>query len=313
MEINRTEQRNINALSFSIGTFSLWFVYNYFVINPNEDMISQFFSDYSNNLLGSPYRYRVLITDFVLFVAHQFNLNNLIIIYRVLMLLIFSFSMFQLLSFINKAVSRADLFWCNVYVAQVFLMISFSYHFYQPWSFLDIGLYSFFYSQLLSFRKKAILIYVFFTLAILNRETGIFIAALLLIQSFIFKEGRWTKFGNLLLFMYGVGLLLALRVWKGYELISDTSRVLDIFKENIRPFNLLIYCIILVSSGLIWLVGVKHFDVRLKAAYVSLILFLPLYFLFGIWIEIRMLLPFLPILILPVSEKLVESFSGSKF
>jgi hypothetical protein len=309
MDINSTERGKINLLPFSIISFSLWFVYSYFVIFPNKEIINHFFLDYSNDLAVSPYRYRVLITDVVLIIGHFLNINNYVIIYTSLMLLVFNFSIFQLISFIKKVVLSADLFWCNIFVAQIFIMVSFSFHFYQPWSFLDIGLYSFFYRQLFSTKKNSVLFFILFTLALLNRETGIFIATLFVIHSFLLKDNKRVLLRNILFFAYGIGILLALRVWKGYELVSDSNRVFDIFKENIRPINLLMYLILLISSGLIWLLKIKNIDVRLKSAYINLLLFLPLYVVFGIWIEVRMLLPFLPILILPISEKLVRSFN----
>jgi hypothetical protein len=288
---------------------SLWFAYSYFVVLPNRELINSFYLDYTQNLISSPIKYRVFLTEIVIKITAFLKINNYVLIYEILMFAVFNFSIYQLVLFFTKVINKPELLLSAIFLSYIFIVISFTYHFYQPWSYLDIGIYSFCYTSLFFKKKYSFNFFLIYTVALLNRETGIFIALLYLIHSVVNDRNKKSLIKAIILLAYGISVLVLLRYYKGYQPSSDFSNLKHIFTENILPVNLLIYMVILISSGILFIPFLKTFDKRFKSAYINILFFLPMYLVYGIWVEIRMLLPFLPLLVLPLSQKMLELFN----
>lgn len=306
VEIFKPNKNIEKLILILIISMSLWFIYTYFVIIPNREWINNFFIDYKKNLIESPIKYRVFITDLIIQISKVLKINNYLLVYTTVMLVVFNFSIYQLFLFLEKAVNSIELLSYSILISYVFIVLSYTYHFYQPWSYLDIGLYSFSYRALFFNKKYNYNFFIIFSIALLNRETGIFIALLYLIHSLDSIVKIKSILNALLLFLYAIGVLFILRYFKGYEPSHDYIKLGHIFEENTQPGNLIIYFLILLCSGILYLAFNTNYDKRFRSGYLTMLFFMPLYLVYGIWIEIRMLLPFLPLLVLPLSKKMNE-------
>ncbi|MFO7915894.1 MAG: hypothetical protein R6U43_09425 [Candidatus Krumholzibacteriales bacterium] len=292
---------------------SLVISYNYFhfVERPNITERMVIHDSILEGEAPSPYRYRVLVpfatqgmTDFVRAVTPLSYRNSWIlsyIIYDLAAIFLFISTLyFFLMEWHQRIYSLAGaLFCCAV------LPLSLRDHYFQPWSLIESW---FFCAAFLAARKKNYYAILALTLAAsLNRMSGLFIPLIYLASFLRFRdtENEGSGFDTLaagkflLLAAVSAGTILTLRYLMGWS--ENIHSIRYLWGLN-RTFPYYIYAIIniVLFGGAWWFffaAGIKYADRFTVSMFPVILLYLLPVAIFGIWKEVRLLLPVYPVLI----------------
>lgn len=180
------------------------------------------------------------------------------------------------------------------------LMVSYVEQPYAPWSFIEpvflvLGI------LLLERGRNGLFIGVT-VLATLNRETGLFLPLTALALSFVLAPGsHWRS--HLRVGLYALGAwgctYGSIRLVRGPA--DPILSMSEIVTGNLQPEQLvwtaLYITVFLGPFWFLWLRGLKRADPYLRAASWIAVPLLALYLVFGLWREVRILLPLAPIAI----------------
>ena len=252
----------------------------------------------------SPYQYRVLVP----FAAEGFIriLSNLVsaksaflIAYGAYDLFAFGLLLFGLRSWLTRWFDEKLTFLALAYVGAT-LPIALQNHYYQPWSFIEAGLFCLGLSAIVARQYVALAAIV--VIASLNRETALFLPLALL--AFNWRSGRPDEARRGML--VGVALLaVTLALFFGLRMmLGDAPRektLAQILQHNLQPSSL---AMTLVYTGLFlgpfWLFALRGRPAA-PAPVRRLSIVVPLYaaaiLVWGVWYEVRLWMPLYPILL----------------
>ena len=259
-----------------------------------------------------PYNYRLLvplltessanIISFVSGIPFKISFALSYIIYNIFSLSLFLFTLYVYLKeWHSKSLSIIGTLFCAA-----LLPISLRDHYFQPWSLIEA--WFFVMTMYATYKARFSWVVIITGLAVLNRTTGIFIPLIYLLGSVDFKalinhpqNSNIKSIAYKFTLLVSISLVLILIVRNIQEGGAHIHSLTWIFEHNITRFNLAMALINLsLFSGAWWvfsIFGFKHADRYTK----QLLVFVPLYLvpiiIFGLWKEVRMLLPIYPIII----------------
>lgn len=171
----------------------------------------------------------------------------------------------------------------------ILLVAGMNHHSYQPWSYLESTL--FIAGAWCFLANKHIIVFVILSaLAVVNRETGIFLALIPIFHLAGNKSSGTKALPYYVNLICSVILLVVLRLTLGNS--NEALRLKEIFITNLQPLHLILLPLIVVSGLLLLPFTTKQPSFPLKNIKYLFILYLIPVILFGRWLEIRMLLPF---------------------
>lgn len=259
----------------------------------------------------SPYNYRVLVP----FITESFSklLSNFefisykqswllaYILYDYLCITLFLFTLFLFLrQWHSFTMSLSGVMFCAA-----LLPISLRDHYFQPWSLLEAGLFC---AALLATLKKRYLLILGITIvASLNRITGLFVPFIYLLGTLDMKAtiekinrkilSQFLKFIGLIVVSISIAILL--RYIQGFS--ASIHTISEIWKMNTSPYNLLVALFhITLFAGVVWifaLLGLRHADKFTRQEALLVPIYLVPVIIFGVWKEVRLLMPLYPIII----------------
>lgn len=253
----------------------------------------------------SPYQYRVLVPFAIQYMLAIFanssweSLSTFLITYAIYELGAIFLLFLSLFYWLKIWFSQEISLLATLFVAST-ISIALQDHYYQPWSLLEPTFLSI--SLIAIHYKRYSLLFPLTLLATLNRETGIFIPLALLVQIVDWPPRRIQRTKFLLtvgLLLTWAGTFISLRFLRGNvphevslaALLAQNTRLLEIGKA---AFNWLTFL------GGFWyfiLFGLKNTPSFMK----RLIWLVPLYIvpvlIWGVWREVRLLMPLYPLLI----------------
>lgn len=297
-----------------IMSLSVVLSYNYFTFIelPNMDSRIALQQQILDGTAVPPYNYRILVpaltnvlADVITFISgisfkSAFSLSY--IIYNIISLSLFLMTLYIFLKqWHDKALAIIGTLFCAV-----LLPISLRDHYFQPWSLIEA--WFFVMAMYATYRRKYPWLVLITIFASLNRNTGIFIPLIYLfgsldfkslISNFNFTSLRPIVYKFAFLLSISILLILTVRIVQGGE--GHIATIPLIFEYNTKLMNLIIASIhLLLFAGAWWffaISGIKYAD----KFTVQLLMFIPFYLtpviIFGIWKEVRMLLPIYPIII----------------
>lgn len=296
-----------------ILSVSLVITYNYFhfVERPNVTERMVIHDSIVEGDAPSPYRYRVLVplvtqglTDFfaaATSLSYRYSWILSYIIYDLSAIFLFLSTLYLfLMEWHRRIFSLAGVLFCCAV-----LPLSLRDHYFQPWSLIESW---FFCAAFLAARKRSYYSILVLTLAAsLNRMSGLFIPLIYLASSLRFPggESEESKFDFhtagrfLLLAVVSAGTILMLRYLMGWSKNIHSIRYL--WDLN-RTFPHYMYAIVNIAlfGGAWWLFmagGIKYADRFTVRMFPVLMIYILPVAIFGIWKEVRLLLPLYPILI----------------
>jgi hypothetical protein len=285
--------------------------YGYFnrIHRPNRSPRIETHSQIIAGTAPSPYRYRILvplaveplITVLSFFLCYK---KAFLLSYVIYALLAIFFLLTTLFRWFHIWFSREQALIGALFVAAT-IPIALQDHGFQPWSLLEVALFSAALSAIHA--KRHGLVMLLLALACLNRETAIFIpvACLLVrvdIKGLLLSKSlsNWRPiFLPLLLFCEWVIIFLFLRYFLGNAPHIETIQTL--LKKNLT-MNSLFYTVLNGSLflGVFWvftIIGFRYAPTFIKRLAVIIPLYLIVVLIWGVWYEVRLLMPLYPILV----------------
>lgn len=296
--------------TLSLG-FLLWLLYNKMIISPQWPNIEVFLRKYIDNSIGSPYRYRILIpglyfmfcefADLFLELTHQ--IRNLI--FSLILCFSFLFGIYNLKLFYDCFFENRKTVIIALLLSTIFVIPTFFYHFFQPWSYLDIGLFALGLRWIISKQTNVLYLLILTIIACLNRETGIFIAISYFVYNYSFKRLYIPPLKTMIPIIIAFTVLIILRLVLGYSINDDSSRITETLQKNLKTEYMIDFIYVLIGSGILFSIPTKKIVINeIGKLYISYFLFLVPVILFGVWKEFRMLLPFLPLIIIGIIDRM---------
>lgn len=255
----------------------------------------------------SPYRYRILVP----FVVEVFT-KALSTVLPIRASFLLSYGIYDLLAvfFLLAMLFIWLRTWFNeealigvLFVAAT-IPIALQDHNFQPWSLLEAGLFS---AALLAIDKKRFWLLVFIvTLATLNRETAVFIPLAYLVtidRKSDLKTSSKKDWEPILLFS---GLFLIwLAIFWGLRYMRGNALQIETFRELLARNTIkgsLFYAVVNGSLflGGLWvfaILGYKNAPLFIKRIALIIPLYLLTIMVWGVWYEVRLLMPLYPILV----------------
>ncbi len=305
-----TEKKIDLSALILILSVSTVIAYGYFnrVDRPNFEPRLELHNQIIAGTAPSPYRYRIIVP----FAAEVFT-KALSVVLPIKASFLLSYAIYDLLAvFFLLAIL---FFWLRTWfnreqalIGVLFIAgtmpIALQDHYFQPWSLLEAGLFS---AALLAIhRKRYWLLASLVALAALNRETAIFIPIAILLtidmKSLlnIRSKNDWKPF----LLFGGLFLLWAAVFWGLRYFLGSTSHIETI--EGLLTRNTtkgsLFYTFV---NGILFLGGLWVFaflGFRYAPRFIKrVVLIIPLYLItvmvWGVWYEVRLLMPLYPVLV----------------
>jgi hypothetical protein len=264
----------------------------------------------------SPYNYRVFVPFCVDALAkaltETFSMNYIkawvlsYLIYDYISLSLFLITLFIFLKEIHSTeVSLIGTLFCAV-----LLPMSLRDHYFQPWSLIEAFLFC---AAIYATLKKHLLLLIVITIiASLNRVTGLFIAFVYLLGTLKIRTllkrddldiynviGCFAKFAGLL--AISIGIAISLRLMRGGTGHVDQAWMWKLWKSNTSATGFYIAAKhILFFAGIGWvfaILGIKRANSFMRQEALIIPLYLVPVILFGVWKEVRMLMPLYPIII----------------
>lgn len=292
------------AVALATATLALAHLYLRLIELPYVGERMALHADILAGVAESPYRYRVLVP--VLTEALR-RLLGVLVVDRIAFLLAFvalniasiGYYLARTFLLLRRWMPQGGALACALLVACV-MPVAFQDHAYQPWSFLEAGLFAHACSATLDRRGGAVLALT--AVATLNRETGLFVAALWPLTSFSTAPAALRITSALratLPLLVWASVYGALRIGLGHA--AHVRSVAEMFALNVRPRDLLLAAInLLVLLGPLWLLlrrGLRAAPDELRSLLWIVPPYLLFYLVFGRWLEVRVLLTPLPLIV----------------
>ena len=303
------KKRDLSALILILSV-SVVIAYGYFnrVDRPNFESRLELHNQIITGTAPSPYRYRIIVP----FAAEVFT-KALSVVWPVKSSFLISYAIYDLLAvfFLLAGLFFLLRTWFNREQALIGVLfvagtmpIALQDNYFQPWSLLEAGLFS---AALLAIHSKRYwLLASLVALAALNRETAVFIPLAFLLtidmKNFLntINKNDWKPivlFGGLLLIWAVV--FFGLRYFLGSTSHIETME--GLLARNITKGSLFYTCV----NGSLFLGGLWVFaflGFRYAPLFIKRVaLIIPLYFItvmfFGVWYEVRLLMPLYPVLV----------------
>lgn len=176
-------------------------------------------------------------------------------------------------------------------------------HYFQPWSILEAGLFTL--ALLLMFRRRYWLLALVVLIASFNRETAVFLPLTFLITArHRSASGPIPGRSRALLLAAGY-FAIWLVVFAGLHLVRGNAELVDTLSEiwavNINPaFAVKTATHLVLFLGAFWIfaiLGLKRAPDFLRRGALVVPIYLAFIAVFGIWLEVRLLMPLYPLLI----------------
>ncbi len=304
------DQLVIIAIILSV---SLVIAYNYFNFVERPNISSRM--ELQNSILSgdapSPYRYRLLVPALTEGAARVIHSTGILsyrkswisayIIYDLVAISLFLVTMFYFLR-----VRHGNLLsLLGVLACAGLLPVALRDHYFQPWSLIESWLFC---AAMLAVHSRSYPALIAITVAaVINRTTGLFIPLVYLFGTSALargnhseEESRMSIFLKFIILMAtGLGIVLLMRLFLGFA--DSVHSIGELWNLN-TSFSGLIQALINLAllGGFWWILfaaGIKYADRFTR----SLLLFLPIYAaviaLFGVWKEVRLLMPAYPVII----------------
>jgi hypothetical protein len=312
MEKKPVDTRKIEWIALIlIISVSAVLAYGYFnrIDRPKHEARLELHGEIVGGTAPSPYRYRVLVPlagegmtralSFVLSAKHAFLLSYLI--YDLLAIFLLLWTLFL---WLRNWFSAEQALTGALFVAGT-IPIALQDHYFQPWSILEVGLFT---ASLLAIRgKRHILLAVLVALATLNRETAVFIPVVYLLMTVDSVDSPRTGGGfdwkpvlraGALLIVWAV-LYFGIRLVQGSA--PHTTTVADLFARNITAGGLSFAAVnVILFLGGFWIfavLGFRHAPRIIRRIAWLIPLYLITILVWGVWKEVRLLMPLYPILV----------------
>ncbi len=250
----------------------------------------------------SPYRYRVLAPF-----AAEWLINLFSVDFPAEKAFLLAYAFYDWIAILLSLVSL--FFWLRIWfenepalIGVLFVAstmpIAFQDHYFQPWSLLEPALFSL--SLLAMYRRNFWLLAASVLLASLNRETAVFLplAFLMTIQGENSQRMQSMLWSGVLLLIWAA-VFFGLRYFRGNA--SHVETVAGLLAQNITPRSLF-YAFFNSSLflGGFWIfvvAGFRYAATFLKKASLVIPFYLLTVLIWGIWQEVRLLLPLYPFLL----------------
>lgn len=253
----------------------------------------------------SPYRYRVLIPrimdPLIQFMAgFTTEYRAFLFMYGLFGLVSIFFIFLTLSVYLNELFPR-EVSLIGILFVAASLPISFMNAVFQPWGLSETVIFTI--ALILVFKKKIFALAALVLVATFNRETAVFIPFIYLFANFklaLFKRDGFTSWNTwkpvVIFFIYlacWAVVFLGLRLWLGQaEQVQSISWLWDTNTQR----NLLIRAVIniLLFMGAFWLFALLAFPKApsfLRRTSLVILLYLPAVLIFGLWYEVRLLMP----------------------
>ncbi len=282
--------------------------YGYYsrVDRPNYELRLELHNQIIAGTAPSPYRYRILVP-----IAAEFFTKALSVVLPIETAFLLSYATYDLLAVFFLLANL--FFWLRTWfdreqalIGVLFVAgtmpIALQDHYFQPWSLLETGLFS---AALLAIhRQRYWLLASLVALASLNRETAVFIPLAFLLtidmKSLLNRSRKWGKpillFGGL--FLIWAAVFLGLRYFRGSA--SHIHTIEELLALNTKES--LFYTFLKVSLFLGGLWAFAFLGFRYAPSFIKRVaLIIPLYLLtviiWGVWLEVRLLMPLYPVLV----------------
>jgi hypothetical protein len=168
---------------------------------------------------------------------------------------------------------------------------------YQPWSYLEPSLLAL--GLLAIVRGRTGLVLLLTAIGSLNRETGVLVPFALLIDA-IARRSRKNLVMGLAGIVLSVVVFFTLRVTIGYA--PQVFTLGEIWHWNRHPeaFRGAIQNVVLFLGGTGWILaacGFRRAPEFVRQTFWLLLFYVPMYLVWGLWLEVRLLMPLYPVLI----------------
>lgn len=308
-------ENRILLLLFSIAMIiSLNFIV--FIYPVHHELIKSTHSGIINNTILAPLRHRLLFTwvnewmirlyEMVLGVKHSYFFTfTVLMITSYFMSFVGCFKLFNL--FHNK---RNSLILCLLFGFS--LIVGHFYHYAAPWSIIEPVLFC--WGFIFAYQNKKVQFLIILVLSMLNRETGIFLAAAPFFAKHnifdILKKPKevFTSYYEILCMIIGLALFTAIRKITGETPPEMTLG--QIAAQNFTIFKLILAAVLYALYFHVYLLidfKYKELPQFLKNQLPVLLVSCVTFIVFGIWIEIRMINGLLPLYLC------IVGFSLNKF
>ena len=257
----------------------------------------------------SPYNFRILVpftAEFFIRIVQSLgtitNTTSFHYVYATFNLLMINLFLFTSFYFFrlwhNSVLSLIGVLFCFV-----LLPLALRDHYFQPWSLLELNLYLF--ASIFAYKRKIVPVICLSVIACLNRETGVFVPLLFLITNLnttskiktLLKSNAKLLLITILVSLLSVGILFAIRQYQGSK--PHVISISGVLKENLLTIQ---YALIHIMffGGIFWYFAVKGWglaDRFTKRLTIFFAVYLIPILIFGIWRELRMIMPVYPVLI----------------
>ena len=299
--------------------------YNYVrqVERPNIDARLKLHSQIIHKQAPSPYNYRVLVPwvteAFTVIVSsgNKINYNQAWQLayagYDFFSVTLFLTTLFILLRiWYSTVLSAAGVFFC----AALF-PLSLQDHYFQPWSLIEAWFFCL--ALLLSYRKRFSLLLILTVVAALNRVTAIFIPIVYFLGAFRFRwvrEQRYQEFLKVVsksatLLFFAVAVILIVRHLQGD--VDHIHTIDSLWQRNTRLGALMrsiMHWALFLGAGWFFIFpGWRQSDEFLRNQLLIVPLYLVPVIIFGVWHEVRLLLPLYPILIVLILKPIEKGIA----
>lgn len=305
---NKSDRR---ILLFSLYiSILLSFFYLRTILLPNAELILNLHQNILDGTAPSPYNFRLLATysieaiSFLTQILTNKESSSIALSVAIFTSFWLTLFYFYLAKFLQKF-HRTSLTFLGLISCGLMTLIVFQDHYHQPWSFSEAALYAatFYYAT----SKKWFITLIITILASSNRITGIFIPFIYLCCNIELKSTFIALLNSnknvigraITLSISAILTIFIIRLIKGNA--EHVHTVYEILEMNTTRQNLLMFFVnTLMFLGPFWLYSFKGYKLCNKTHKMLLISILPYLSsiaIFGIWKEVRMLLPFYPIFI----------------
>jgi hypothetical protein len=287
--IKKNAISNIAVWFFLSGFFATFYYQT--VLFTSMDWVPNWFEGILNGNAASPYNYRLLAPILFTFIDSISSLD-LKLNYFISTFMIFLFSTGSLMKAISFSISKPSSVIALLF-SSFFILLTFPLGGVQPWSYVDIGLYSVAYIALVKAWSTPSYIFILL-LSIFNRETGIFLSVIPLLIQFItndFKLSMTHYKKEIVVLLSGIAFFLVIRIFQGSA--THVITITEVVSRNFSPQTFIINIFIYAGAFLWFFTGKKlNFSYIEKAFLIILMFNILLILFFGLFREIRMFVPY---------------------
>ncbi len=307
--LRETPKDHLRAIIILILSVSAVLAYKYFysIDKPNYEPRLELHNQIISGVAPSPYRYRVLVPFTEEFIIKALSTvsstkSAFLTSYALYDFAAIFFLLFMLLLWLKTWFTQEQALIGTLFTAGTMPMVL-QNHYFQPWSLLEAGLFSA--ALLLIYQKRHFLLAILVALASMNRETAIFIplAFLTTINFKAFLKHKNIDWRSILFFcgliLIWASVFLGVRYLRGDAPHVETIRSLISINTAKGSLSKTFVNIILFLGGM-WVFAFRGFKYSPRIIQ-SFAMIIPIYLftiiIWGVWYEVRLLMPLYPILL----------------